>query len=765
MGLFAGNITSIKFNISALPNPNSTLNDYNVKIGSTSATALSSFQTTGLTDVFGPAAKTAVAGLNTISFTTPYYWDGVSNIVIDLRFTEFYGNGNATTFYTPTTENTVLFAYATSSNAAFWTSGPAPTTSKNRPNIIFSGIAAANPASISWSDGTSTIGSTSSLTITPAASTSYTVVATDANGCSISAATSVIVNPLPETPTATDGTQCGTQTPTCSVSGIIGNSYRWYTAPSGGTAIAGQTGSALVAPYTISATTTFYVSQVDAITGCESGRVAVTQTVITPDAVAASVSANNVCPGSSVNLIATQTGSTQTYTFTWNGSGVVSQVGQTVAITAPSTAGTYTYNVSAVDGGCAATSSVNLTVIAAPIITAASASASTICAGGTTTLTALTPMVTAGSSNPSGTGTNLTSSFGYPTAFGNYWYQSWQQYLFTAAELQSMGLYAGNITSMKFNVSGLPSPNSTLTDYNVKIGSTTAGALSTFQTTGLTNVFGPASRTAATGINTITFSTPYNWDGVSNIVVDLRMTEFYGNANATTYYTTTSNNSVLYAYATASNPSFWSANPTATASTSRPNIIFDGQVVSYGSGSLGWSWNNGGGSSNIVNVNPSATTVYTVTATDPVTSCTATANVTINVNPLPVAPVATNSSQCGVGVPTCSVSSSETGVGFNWYTAAVGGTLIQSGGSTLSSTSISTTTSFYVSALNIATNCEGPRTEVIAEVVQPDAVTASSSSTTVCIGSSVNLSVAQTGSSNSYTYSWKVLQEVELQVL
>jgi len=321
-------------------------------------------------------------------------------------------------------------------------------------------------------------------------------------------------------------------------------------------------------------------------------------------------------------------------------------------------------------------------------------------------------------------------------------------------ELQSMGLYAGNITSMKFNVSGLPSPNSTLTDYNVKIGSTTAGALSTFQTTGLTNVFGPASRTAATGINTITFSTPYNWDGVSNIVVDLRMTEFYGNANATTFYTATSNNSVLYAYATTSNPSFWSANPTATASTSRPNIIFDGQVVSYGAGSLGWSWNNGGGSSNIVNVNPSATTVYTVTATDPVTSCTATANVTINVNPLPVAPVATNSSQCGVGVPTCSVSSSETGVGFNWYTAAVGGTLIQSGGSTLTSTSINTTTTFYVSALNTTTNCEGPRTAVLAEVVQPDAVTANVSVSTICIGSSIDLSVSQTGSSNTYTYSW-----------
>jgi len=35
------------------------------------------------------------------------------------------------------------------------------------------------------------------------------------------------------------------------------------------------------------------------------------------------------------------------------------------------------------------------------------------------------------------------------------WYQSWQQYLFTAAELQSMGLFAGNINSIKFNISSI----------------------------------------------------------------------------------------------------------------------------------------------------------------------------------------------------------------------------------------------------------------------------------------------------------------------
>ena len=127
---------------------------------------------------------------------------------------------------------------------------------------------------------------------------------------------------------------------------------------------------------------------------------------------------------------------------------------------------------------------------------------------------------------------------------------------------------------------------------------------------------------------------------------------------------------------------------------------------------------------------------------------------TVNVNPVPSAPLASNSTQCGNGIPTCSVSTAESGVGFIWYSAATGGTLLQTGGSTLSSTSISATTTFYVSAMNTTTNCESPRTAVLAEVVQPDAITASASAATICLGAIVNLSVAQTGSSNTYAYSW-----------
>lgn len=178
-----------------------------------------------------------------------------------------------------------------------------------------------------------------------------------------------------------------------------------------------------------------------------------------------------------------------------------------------------------------------------------------------------------------GTGTSLTSSFGYPTAFGNYWYQDWQQIVYTAAELQAAGLTAGNITALAMNISGLPSP-ATVSGYAIRMTSTAASTLSAFTTTGLTTVFGPSSITPSSGWNTITFSTPFYWDGISNVIVDIREDGAYASANATTQFTTTTGNTCIFAYTSTSSPvTFYTSSPTPTTTTSRPNIRFSGSVV------------------------------------------------------------------------------------------------------------------------------------------------------------------------------------------
>lgn len=178
-----------------------------------------------------------------------------------------------------------------------------------------------------------------------------------------------------------------------------------------------------------------------------------------------------------------------------------------------------------------------------------------------------------------GTGTSLTSSWSYPTAFGNYWYQDWQQIVYTAAELNAAGIAAGNITALAMNISGLPGPSS-VSGYSIRIGTTASSTLSTFTTSGLTTVYGPSTVTPAVGWNTITFTTPFNWDGTSNIIVDIRGDGAYGSANATTQFTTTTGNTCVYAYSFSSAGSaFYTSSPTPTPTTSRPNIRFTGNTV------------------------------------------------------------------------------------------------------------------------------------------------------------------------------------------
>ncbi|MFM9056151.1 MAG: GEVED domain-containing protein, partial [Bacteroidota bacterium] len=143
---------------------------------------------------------------------------------------------------------------------------------------------------------------------------------------------------------------------------------------------------------------------------------------------------------------------------------------------------------------------------------------------------------------------------------------------------------------------------------------------------------------------------------------------------------------------------------------------------------------------------------YQVTGTDP-NGCTVVSSpVVVTVNAIPADPTLTASSQCGNGVPPVRASG---GTAYNWYLNATGGTPIQSSPvDSLTSYSISTTTTFHVAAVNPLTGCESNRVPVVATVIQPDAISASASSSPVCPGTLVTLTATQTGSSNNYVFNW-----------
>ncbi len=97
------------------------------------------------------------------------------------------------------------------------------------------------------------------------------------------------------------------------------------------------------------------------------------------------------------------------------------------------------------------------------------------------------------------------------------------QYLWTAAELLSSGLTAGNITGLKLNLSGL---GSAMNNLRIRIKNTTLSAIlpNAPETTGFTEVFFLTTSFSSSGMQRFNFHTPFNWNGTSNIIVDFSFT-------------------------------------------------------------------------------------------------------------------------------------------------------------------------------------------------------------------------------------------------
>ncbi len=101
------------------------------------------------------------------------------------------------------------------------------------------------------------------------------------------------------------------------------------------------------------------------------------------------------------------------------------------------------------------------------------------------------------------------------------------QYLFTANELTLAGLPAGDITGLRLDISA---PGSTLDNLRIRLKATQVIALNPAlpETEGFTEVYFLNTSLAATGLQSFNFYTPFNWDGISNVIADIS----YTNASA-----------------------------------------------------------------------------------------------------------------------------------------------------------------------------------------------------------------------------------------
>jgi PKD repeat protein len=156
-GMSAGNITGLAFDVSA--STGSTMQSFEMQINSTAQNSLTSW-ISNLNTCYGPINYSDLNGWNQHDFHSPFYWDGVSNIVIQTCFYNPGWSQNAKMKMSNYSYNTLIYRRRDGSSPCNnnWING----VETLRPNIRFKWL---NPNSPPITDFNSNTNSTCSGTI------------------------------------------------------------------------------------------------------------------------------------------------------------------------------------------------------------------------------------------------------------------------------------------------------------------------------------------------------------------------------------------------------------------------------------------------------------------------------------------------------------------------------------------------------------------------------------------------------------------------
>ena len=116
----------------------------------------------------------------------------------------------------------------------------------------------------------------------------------------------------------------------------------------------------------------------------------------------------------------------------------------------------------------------------------------------------------------------------YPTPYGNYYTYGRTQYLITASDLNTAGIYTGRISSLAFKVLNLNSSITNYPNFYIKMGCTSISTFSNLSSgvgqsfvAGMQTVYSNTNQSVTLGWQTYNFSESYIWDGTSNIIVEV----------------------------------------------------------------------------------------------------------------------------------------------------------------------------------------------------------------------------------------------------
>ncbi|MEI6694849.1 MAG: GEVED domain-containing protein [Bacteroidota bacterium] len=519
LGIQAGPITSIGFDVVSVTGVTA-LPNYTIKLGQTSQTALSAW-ISGLTQVYANPSLMPTVGWNLYSFTSPFVWNGTDNLVIEVCFNN---NPNGYTYNAVVNQTATPFVstldYHADTDPAVCTAGiGTPSTYSQRPNIKIQGMV-------------------------PGCESSRVPVIANVLSYAHEAGISGIIAP----------TGCGLYNVPISVK-IFNHSYIDTLRSTNCTVKYKLDNGLFITPETINliikpfdTATYIFTTLANFVAPVGDRYIKVTAVVNTPSD---AYNANDTLVKDSIFSRYTPPSPTANNVSIFNGSMA------TLTATAP---GTIINWYDQFTGGVKIGEGSPYTTPFFMYVT------DTFYVEANTSFSA---------NGVIGNGTIQNSTTGYPTPYGQFYNGSKEQYLITKLELNALGFQAGPINSLGFDV--VSYTGSALTNYTLKIGHSSQSGLSTWEN-GLTQVYTNVSYMPTTGWNIHTFTTPFVWNGIDNIVVencfDNYPTGYTYNAivNQTT---TTFASSYYYQYDLGSVCTTGGSGSTATQ---RPNMKLDGTI-------------------------------------------------------------------------------------------------------------------------------------------------------------------------------------------
>lgn len=633
---------------------------FTIKMSCTSLTALTSTYETGLATVFTPKNISIAVGWNYFNFDNTYNWDGFSNLIIEVCYTNTTTSSNASVYYS----NGGFIAQTYNYGSAMC---PILTGFNTvwRPNIKLKYCA------------------------TPP-NTDFTYVWTPSTG---------LDDPNSPTPFANPTT-----------------------------------------------TTTYSLMAIDTTTGCVFYD-SVTINVGPPFTITTSPD-TVLCDVQGIGIYVTHTaGGNVSYTWTPGGSLSNSSIWNPTAT--PSQTIQYFISVTS-DSGCTRVDSLNI-IVAKQLDLTTSPTDTTICAGDAVPITTIL-LEGCGTNGKTCSGTIDSVDISYSffsststlvTPYAGAFNSSRRQFIFTQAELFALGFTSGaTISEIGFNVFSVFGTGK-FDNFTIKMGCTSLTALTTTYETGLQQVFNPASISITTGWNYHAFDNTYDWDGTSNIIIEICFTNTSTGSNSSVYYSAAGFTSTIYNTGVGA-----CTQATGFVTTWRPNTKLR-YCPTPPSTSYIYTWTPATDLSSSTVAEPTATPgsaiTYTLTVTDTLTNCVITDTVHISITGTPIiATAGPDTTLCSaVGLQLIVVHNAGSSGIISWSPGA------NVSDSTIANPTITSTGSFmYIVTVTDSIGCAQDVDTTIVTVTPPPVITLTPD-TTICLGDNLQLSA-----SGGVSYSW-----------